>query len=330
MYGEGLSANVRSAYGFLAHNYAPGDKMYFFGFSRGAYTTRSIAGLVAYLGLLSKRGMDSFPEIYDEYYNNLGKKPSPELAPGLKDTLVQNGDLHPDAGDDIEIIGVWDTVGFHGEFGGEKIEFYNTILSPKVSHGYHALALDETRLAFEPILWQIPDPPNPNQEMIQVWFSGVHTDVGGGYLDHHLSDISLMWMIAQCAKDNKLQFDDEGYLGDKKDPGTTWDTSLGEGKGNSSSGFTRVSDMIKHLVEGKYLGPRKPKKLDNTNEEIHLSIHDRDLSRWPCGPLSGLHGMTEWMVKANDTLLKDSEVDAGGIELKYRGRVRPCVPVKPS
>jgi hypothetical protein len=328
--GEGLSANVRGAYGFLAHNYDEGDEIFFFGFSRGAYTARAIAGLVTYMGLLTKRGMDSFPEVYYAYYKHDTTETKPSLPPDLLAKLKENNDLSEGAKKAIKIIGIWDTVGFHGTFGGEKLELWNQLLSPDVQHGYHALALDEERLAFEPTLW---DPPSDPKQISQVWFSGAHSDIGGGNTDHHLSDISLMWMIAKCAEDNKLEFDLKYYLLDNTKPepepaGSPWNTAMGVGKGNPGSGWVASAiSAVTQRIEGQGLGVRSPMPKPGAQEAIHVSIQDRDLTQWPCKPLAGLVGQNQWALEAKpDARLTEAPLDAAGIELDYKGRVRGAIP----
>jgi hypothetical protein len=331
VYGEGLSANVRGAYGFLAHNYDEGDEIFFFGFSRGAYTARAVAGLVTFMGLLTKRGMDHFPEVYDAYYKHAADATQPVLPTGLLDTLKKNGDINEGAQKAVQIIGVWDTVGFHGTFGGEKLEFWNLKLSPYVKHGYHALALDEERWAFKPTLWDAPQDPSSKQ-INQVWFSGAHSDIGGGNLDHHLSDIALVWMIAKCAEENKLEFDLQSYLLDPSKPkepaNSPWNTALGVGQGNPGKGW--ISSTLSagvHLIEGQGFGIRTPMEQAGTQETIHVSIHNRDLKTWPCKPLTGILGLNQWIVEGkSNTYLTDAPLDANGIELDYKGRVRGVTP----
>ncbi|EXJ95603.1 hypothetical protein A1O1_00725 [Capronia coronata CBS 617.96] len=259
VYGAGLSANVRAAYGFLAHNYNKGDQIYFFGWSRGAYTARAIAGLVTTLGLLTKKGMDRFPGVYQEYYYSINKKLNPGQAQPDMAKLgeLADNELHPGADKSVEIIGVWDTVGFHGAgLGDEEFEFYNTALSPKVKYGFHALSLDETREAFWPTLWDSTIIPGPTSNagtgtssgtgptVKQVWFCGTHA-IGGGGSDSALADIALGWMIAECSKTKTLSFDDSYLLVGgpaSSSPGTPWPTAnyppkAATGNGNGLLGF---------------------------------------------------------------------------------------------
>ncbi|KAL4999473.1 hypothetical protein BDV10DRAFT_200703 [Aspergillus recurvatus] len=327
--GVGLSANVRAAYGFLTDNYTDGDKIYFFGFSRGAYTARAVAGLVCQWGLLTPRGMDNFANVYDDFY---GKKitdytDEQRRRLGFRPRLPRFT---------VEVIGVWDTVAFHrpwlGRWFGEQLEFRNTLLSRDVKHAYHALALDEERTAYQPTLWQQPDHAD-GQEMLQVWFSGVHTDIGGGSKDPRLSNIALAWMIAQCSKHNQLAFDVEEYLFDRPPPeivaeSAPWATALGQ---VPHSSFTRT---VESWLGGKSI--RTPLAYDQpgasehrpTNEMIHVSIKDRLLSgalpaaeRWASPVIRGRldQNARTWELRNGGELVEDVPLD---LEFLMRGRIR--------
>ena len=311
------------------------------GFSRGAYTARSIAGLVTKLGLLTKRGMDLFPAVYDEYYKDPTSSPNFEFSADLLKQI--GGDLDTSARDAVKIVAVWDTVEFHGEgFGGEKIEFHNAELSPRIAYAYHALALDERRIPFIPTLWQWPKGYKVQegtglQVMKQVWFSGAHSDVGGGKYDPRCSDVSLAWMLAQCSKDKKLAFTDEDPLNPddpneyyllpdrlKPNPNTTWAQLASPPTPDPLDTFW---DKSWGAIENLASEDRKAFPMEDTMERIHRSIHDRNQTAWPCGMLDGKNQATSWTLKAPSQygkVLVEAEPDpvADAIEDKYRGRVR--------
>ncbi|RHZ66771.1 T6SS phospholipase effector Tle1-like catalytic domain-containing protein [Aspergillus thermomutatus] len=317
--GLGVSANVRAAYGFLADNYTEGDRIYFFGFSRGAYTARAVAGLVCQWGLLTPRGMDNFALVYDDFYNHqiTGYTPEKRKRMGFRDPLPRFT---------VEIIGVWDTVGFQkawlGRDSGEKLELRNTVLHENVRCAFHALSLDEERTAFQPTLWHIPH-KNEGQELLQVWFSGVHTDVGGGGENPRLSNITLAWMIAQCLKHGQLSFDIDEYLFDdpplaQESETTPWATSLG--KVNHSSltrtlqgglGGTSTRTPLGYNLVGK--------ESDITNEVVHESVRDRNLAKWPCAALKGRHDGKSWDLASGKQIF---EVPALPTEKYMKGRIR--------
>ncbi|GKZ27722.1 hypothetical protein AbraIFM66951_006266 [Aspergillus brasiliensis] len=328
--GIGISANVRAAYGFLVDNYEEGDKIYFFGFSRGAYTARAIAGLVCELGLLTPRGMDNFATVYDDFYDR-------KLPVYDEEKRRQLGFRDPLPRFTVEIVGVWDTVAFHkpwllGHWSGEKLEFRNTLLSREVRYAFHALALDEERSAYQPTLWHQPENAE-GQELLQVWFSGVHTDVGGGGDDPRLANITLAWMIAQCTKHNQLSFDIEEYLFDRpprplETDTAPWATALGK---TDTGGFARTVETIlggkskRTPLHYKQVGNGVPQP---TNEMIHVSIDDRVLSRkgniagavyWPSQVLKAATPDQEWVLDSGGKLVQAPVLKK---ELFMKGRIR--------
>lgn len=207
-FGVGLSRNVLDAYRFLINNYESRDSLYLFGFSRGAFTARSLAGLIRNSGILRRENADRIGEAWSLY------RRSSEMPAGVASTLFRRAYSHEPR---IHFIGVWDTVGALGipVLGprwlkpvvtrlNHRWEFHDTRLSTRVDGAFHALAIDERRAVFAPTLWH-QQPGADGQELKQVWFTGVHCDVGGGYSDTSLSDIALLWM-ADRAREYGLQF----------------------------------------------------------------------------------------------------------------------------
>jgi uncharacterized protein (DUF2235 family) len=212
-FGYGLSQNVRNCYRFLAESYESGDKLFVFGFSRGAYTARSLAGLVRNCGILLAAHADRVDEAYAFYRDRTSQTHPSAIASQLFRQMYSHDD------NDIHFIGVWDTVGALGIPAGlpgwEEVSkrfkaweelwgFHDTQLSGHVKFAYHALAIDEQREPFKPTLWTHANPTS-GQTLEQVWFAGVHTEVGGGSRDASLSDIALLWMVER-AKDCGLAF----------------------------------------------------------------------------------------------------------------------------
>jgi uncharacterized protein (DUF2235 family) len=198
-FGVGLSRNVLDGYRFLVDNYEPDDKLYFFGFSRGAYTARSLAGLVRNSGILRPEERDRIRDAYALY-----RRPDKDSLPGsIAAELFRRSHSYGDTY--IDFVGVWDTVGALGiPIDGFRLpllsrlwRFHDTTLSRYVRHAYHALAIDERRRPFRPTLWD-QNKGAQNQTLEQVWFAGVHSDVGGGYSDTGLSEISLLWMAEKA------------------------------------------------------------------------------------------------------------------------------------
>jgi uncharacterized protein (DUF2235 family) len=197
--GIGLSRNVQECYRFLVESYEPGDELYFFGFSRGAFTARSTVGLVRNSGILRAHHRDRIEDAYRLY-----RQRDPDSEPkGIDAELFRRLHCHPDL--DIQFVGVWDTVGalgipidgFRPPFLSKLWTFHDTDLSSHVRNAFHAVAIDEQRGAFEPTLWT-QQPNTTGQTLEQVWFSGVHCDVGGGYRDPELSEIALLWMVEKA------------------------------------------------------------------------------------------------------------------------------------
>ncbi len=197
-FGRGLDDHIFEAYRFLIANYEPGDEIYLFGFSRGAFTVRSIAGMIRKCGVLLRGSVAQYPTALALYRDD--RHPDDEGPKLFRKT-------HSIAGEEpipIKFIGVWDTVGALGiPLGGlraltrRKYQFHDTELSGTVQFAFQALAIDERRDPFQPTLWLYK--PKPNQTVEQVWFSGVHSDVGGGYRERELSDVALKWMLDKAA-----------------------------------------------------------------------------------------------------------------------------------
>ncbi|MDF1502536.1 DUF2235 domain-containing protein [Roseisolibacter sp. H3M3-2] len=202
-FGVGLSRNVQACYGWLVDQYEPGDQLFLFGFSRGAYTARSIAGLVRNSGLLKREHRARVEEAYALYRDR-----APDAHPrAAKSVAFRQAYAHEPR---IHCLGVWDSVGALGVptsgpvgwWTRRKYGFHDVGLSARVDHAFHALAIDERRKPFAPSLWEIPDAdltPGRTQVVEQVWFAGVHANVGGGYADCGLSDAALAWMIDRAA-----------------------------------------------------------------------------------------------------------------------------------
>ena len=206
-FGLGLFHNVLAGYRFLSLNYEPGDEIYVFGFSRGAYTARSLAGMVGKVGLLTRRALvqEKLPEAVDRYKgvdSESGKL-------GASNEEFKRDFCHPDT--PIHFIGVFDTVGALGVPGAlrRRHQFHDVKLGAAVKNARQALAVDERRMKFEPCLWDAVDESCCEDPRVkQVWFEGCHSDVGGGYKDTGLSDTALLWMVAE-ANEQGLAFDEE-------------------------------------------------------------------------------------------------------------------------
>jgi uncharacterized protein (DUF2235 family) len=209
-FGWGLSKNVKAAYQFVVENYEVGDELFLLGFSRGAFTARSTAGLIRNVGILkdAPAGRDSTDaclrtrERIEEGYTIYRSKEEPDgpKARAFRAAHSWPGEVR------IRFLGVWDTVGSLGiplpgpfRLLNRRWGFHDVRLSSRVAVARQALALDERRGPFEPTLWEPSKTPAPGQSVKQVWFAGVHSDVGGGYAETGLADLTLCWMAREAA-----------------------------------------------------------------------------------------------------------------------------------
>lgn len=207
--GAGIDKNIQDCYRFLVHNFALGDELFFFGFSRGAYTVRSLAGLVRNAGILKSNKAERIPEAY-AMYRRRGRAASPDSL-AAEDFRHQycHADRTP-----LAFIGVWETVGtlglptpFWGSLNKRSFLFHDTALSSSVKTARHALALDERRSDFAPCLWQ----PKTGVDLKQSWFVGSHSDVGGGNANTALSTLPLVWLAGE-AQSQGLRLDPDSDL----------------------------------------------------------------------------------------------------------------------
>jgi len=196
-FGAGLFQKIKDGYTKIAQVYEQADEVFLFGFSRGAYTARCLAGMIAICGLPTANFTNDAVETAFQAYRNKDQRAA--LLAQLNQTCALFDTK-------LSMVGVWDTVGSLGIpaiFGGVSplvYGFLDTSLHPDVLHAYHALAIDERRAEFPATLWTTCA---PGQTLEQVWFCGVHCDVGGSYPDDPdgtaLSDLTLAWMMSKAA-----------------------------------------------------------------------------------------------------------------------------------
>lgn len=323
--GKGLPDNVREAYAFLANNYHHGDEIFLIGFSRGAFTARSIAGLIGEIGLLTKKGLNDLPEVYEDCQHRRDPSYVPKHAdipfprkpsasdPRYAEEMERRGLTRLDI--PIKAIAVWDTVGSLGipRIGllqraglqgkqSRATAFYDTKLSNCIENAFQALALDENRSSFSPAVWEKPE--GNRTTLRQVWFPGVHANVGGGYDDMQLANITLAWMMSQL--EPFLEMRDE-YLFEQDSLNEDYYKDVGQGirpwsfgkiynelKGVMAVGGSTVRSSLHHsrLREtctdytqirqpGQYhavdpfTGRTTDRPLRQTNEYIHPSVRTR-------------------------------------------------------
>ncbi len=195
-FGIGLQKNVEDAYSYLMDVYEAGDKVFLFGFSRGAHTARRLASMLDKCGLLQSGSSNMIPYASRMYLNKkvgstyLSDNRSKTIIDGFKETYCRPCPVH--------FIGVWDTVSALSKL--RPRPQLDGILNEGIRNAYHAVAIDERRLKFPPNLWKEENIDRSKQTMEQVWFTGVHSDVGGWYKEKGLSDIALAWMLKYAEK----------------------------------------------------------------------------------------------------------------------------------
>ncbi|KIJ47432.1 hypothetical protein M422DRAFT_778091 [Sphaerobolus stellatus SS14] len=253
--GASLGLKVQEAYAFIARNYQPHDEIFLFGFSRGAYTARMVAMLIGEIGILNNSDMEKFPDIFLALEKRVHIKDETEKA-NVNEFLkpftspTADGRIRADADGDtftVKCIGVFDTVGALGIPCELKLDhkvqslfgFPDCFLGEHIENAFHAMALDETREDFEVAKFkQTPKGRDKRQVLRQVWFSGSHTDIGGGYHVHDLSDITLTWMAA-CVEN--MLYMDHAYLPYHIRPVRPWGTLSPH---NSCIGVFKLSHRI--------------------------------------------------------------------------------------
>ncbi|WP_062464037.1 DUF2235 domain-containing protein [Demequina soli] len=214
VFGWGLSREVRDGYRAIAAEFEPGDEIFLLGYSRGAYTARSIAGFLRNAGILRPDQLGALDEAYALYRDR-----SKDTAPGERRAEeFRAAHSYPDLS--IRFVGVFDTVGSLGIPGSsvpivkwfnKRWAFHDTQLSRSVRAAYHALAIDEQRAAFAPTLWDLPVAAE-GQILEQVWFAGCHSNVGGGGGNTTaLADIALGWLTRMAAGQG-LGFVDDAFV----------------------------------------------------------------------------------------------------------------------
>ena len=199
MTGKGINRQIERAYGVVASRYRPGDEIVLIGYSRGAYAVRSLAGVIDMVGLV-KSDCATMRVVRQAYRHYRSGARSP-IAQDFRDHYC-----HPNV--EVEAVAVWDTVKALGlrlpivwRWVEARHNFHNHALGDHIRHGFHAVALDETRAAYAPVMWQCPVGWQGHME--QVWFRGNHGDVGGQVWQHPqarpLANIPLVWMLERLS-----------------------------------------------------------------------------------------------------------------------------------
>jgi uncharacterized protein (DUF2235 family) len=185
-FGYGITDAIGDAYRYLMDQFEDGDRVFIFGFSRGAYTARALAGMLHMFGLIRK-GNESLIPYATKTMKHLNEEAF-QVAPQFKAAFSRECKPH--------FVGVWDTVGSVGWLY-DPVKLPYSANNPDIAIGRHAISIDERRCMFRQNLW---GDPKPGQDYKQVWFAGVHCDVGGGYAESEcgLSKIALAWILDEA------------------------------------------------------------------------------------------------------------------------------------
>jgi len=263
--GRGLFGNMRQAYTWLIDNFQPDDRLFMFGFSRGAFTVRSLAGMLQLCGIPVATAEMSSSQIASQA-SSIYRISDPIKRAAAGTDFRERNASHPGV---VHFLGVWDTVGAmglptKGPMGWltrARHRFHNVQLGDNITHAYQALAINEQRAPFEPALWQQPCPPQV-QTVQQMWFPGVHANVGGGYVDAGLSDVALTWMMESAAS-HGLVFNPE-YVAQRVDPNV----------------FGELRDSMTAAYRIPLAGRAKARAVGSgaLGEALHLSVQQR----WFC------------------------------------------------
>ena len=281
--GYGVRENVEQAYRFLMHAYQPGDRVYVFGFSRGAYTARALVGMLRTVGLLRPGADNLIPYALKLYAKSGKKQPTDDEEKtfwAIRSNFTAqfgNPDFpNPFAAKQVRFLGVWDTVKSVGWFNWraqfQQARWPFTRKVPNVEIGRHALSIDERRRPYLEYRFD-RDEARSGERLRELWFAGVHSDVGGQFLDdHRLSDIALKWMVDEAVAAGLL-IDPKRYqkllsikLGDEL-PG---DVALGKIHANSIGWFVlglgwhkrriepydKVHPSVRHRIASTAQGPQ--------------------------------------------------------------------------
>ena len=305
VFGQGLDENIRLAYEWLIESYNDGDEIFIFGFSRGAYSARSLAGLIAMDGILKAGSPIGVSELFDRY------KKGNELTIWKLQEAEASGDTSKFTEQEkwllkysqlvkVKVVGVWDTVGSVGWEAGNipgisssTFGYLQTGLRIHILNAYHALAIDEHRDDFAPTLWDVRHPkdkdaviarPRSLSSVEQRWFVGAHANVGGGYQTDLLAQAPLRWMMKK-AESQGLSFRSEVSL-----DGDALAAPIADSYGEFGYGlYARVSSPLYRVV-GQEPDVREDGSHINVNETIDASVFER----WRADPAYRPTNLVEW------------------------------------
>ena len=304
IFGHGLDENIRLPYEWLIENYNDGDEIFIFGFSRGAYTARSLAGLIAIDGILKAGSPIGVGELFDRYKESqvgIWKlKEMEESGDTSKLTVQEKWLLKYSQPVKVKVVGVWDTVGSIGLKGGDipglsrsRFDYLQTGLRIHILNAYHALAVDEHRDDFAPTLWDVRHPNDKNAVIAQArplssveqrWFVGAHANVGGGYQTDLLAQAPLRWMMKK-AESQGLSFRSEVDL-----DGDALRAPIADSYGDFAYGLYSWVYSPFYRIIGQKPNVREDGSHINVNETIDAGVFER----WRTDPTYRPTNLIEW------------------------------------
>ena len=309
VFGQGLDENIRLAYEWLIENYNEGDEIYIFGFSRGAYTARALAGLVSIDGILKPGSPIGVGELFERYKEGdlnvwqLGEKQKRGDTANL--TTNEAWLLKYSQPVDVKVVGVWDTVGSIGwkagnirGFSRSQFDYLQTGLRIHILNAYQALAIDEHRDDFSPTLWDkrlandkkdVVAQPRSLASVEQRWFVGAHANVGGGYETDLLAQAPLRWMMKK-AESQGLTFRSEVDL-----DGDALKAHIADSYGEFADGWYAKFHPPLYRTIGREAEVRKKGTYVNVNETIDASVFER----WRVDSKYRPPNLVEWARRKN-------------------------------
>lgn len=306
VFGKGLDENIRLSYEWLVENYNEGDEIFIIGFSRGAYTARSLAGMIAKLGILKPGSPIGIEQLYDRYKRGdeetIWKLADMQSSGNLQNiTTEERWLLKYSQRADVKMVGVWDTVGSLGlkafsidGISRSSFDWLETGLRIHIRSGYHALAIDEHRGDFEPTLWSVRRPKDPNAAVAaprditnveQRWFVGAHANVGGGYATDLLPQAPLQWLMKK-AQSQGLAFRNEVEL-----DGDALSAPLADSYKEFANGLYSIVTRPLYRTIGQEPEIRENGTHINVNETIDKSV----FARWRADPSYRPKNLVEWI-----------------------------------
>lgn len=315
-FGQGLDDNIRLAYEWLIENYRDGDEIFIFGFSRGAYTARALAGLIAIDGLLQQGSPIGVNELFDRYKRGdeetIWQLKEKEAAGDIAKITPQEKWLLKYARPvNVKVVGVWDTVGSIGIAAGDftgisssQFDYLQTGLRLPIQNGYHALAIDEHRAKFAPTIWDVhrsTAKPRPLSSVEQRWFVGAHANVGGGYETDLLAQPPLRWLMKK-AESQGLAFRSEVDL-----DGDNVTANIKNSYGDFMYGAYRI---ISPRPFYRTIGAAPDVRDDGTHTNVNETIDANVFKRWRADPSYRPQNLVEWAKRKN--------VDPGQLQTSVR------------